>query len=399
MMASNAPVPVTILGSTGSVGKSAIRVLESQRQQFSVFGLAAGTDSREMYLQCRALRPQIAAMADSQAADDLRTQLDESGLGSSIEVRGGPDAPTFLAQQSQGIVVAAITGIAGLDSLQAAVQSAKRVLLANKEALVVGGQILLDMVHQANTELIPLDSEHNAVMQCLGADFSLGKPHPRLKKVSLTASGGPFRQLSLAEMEQVSPEDALRHPVWDMGAKISVDSATLLNKGLELIEASILFGLEPEQLDVLVHPESAIHALIHFSDGSSLAHLAHPDMQIPIAHALAWPDRLALELPALDLAHLGLLNFEYPDLIRFPCLKLAMDVLKEGGSKPVVLNAANEVAVAAFLAKRLKFVEIAQLVSWALFAIEAGSCSSLHELAALDERVRSLCNERLRKMG
>jgi 1-deoxy-D-xylulose-5-phosphate reductoisomerase len=289
--------------------------------------------------------------------------------------------------------MAAIVGAAGLLPSLAAVRAGKRVLLANKEALVVSGHLFMHEVQRHGAEILPIDSEHNAVYQCMPADFSKGLDHTGVTRILLTASGGPFRTTPLEQLREVTPEQACAHPNWDMGRKISVDSATMMNKGLEVIEAHWLFHAEPEQIQVVLHPQSVIHSMVEYADGSILAQLGNPDMRTPIAHALAWPERIQSGVDSLDLFQVARLDFEAPDLQRFPCLRLAMQAVGTGGTAPAVLNAANEVAVQAFLDNRIGFLEISELVEKTLQATEIERAESLEQLLACDRRARDVAEQ------
>ena len=382
---------ISVLGATGSVGLSTAEVLAAHPDRFVVDGLAAGSDWQSMHRLCLRLKPRRVAMESAEAGEKLRALLLESAPIPAPELDMGPGAAERLAADGDATLVCAITGVAGLASLRAGVKRGATLLLANKEALVVGGRLLLDEARATGSRILPLDSEHNAIFQCLDGKFEPGVPPEGVSALTLTASGGPFLRTPPSELRQVTPEQAMRHPTWDMGAKISVDSATLMNKGLELIEASVLFGLPAEQLQVLIHPQSLVHALVTFVDGSVLAHMASPDMKVPIAHALAWPNRLRTQVQPPDLAQLPDLHFEQPDLKQFPCLALALDALAAGGSAPVVLNAANEEAVQAFLAGRIGFADIAATVEQVLQNISPTDCDNVQQVIDLDCEVRRFC--------
>lgn len=366
-------------------------VLEKHRHRFRVRGLSADSNWEVMHQLCQRLRPERVALEQEAAAAELEKRLQQDGLHIAVDAGSGAGARLAAGAKSE-CVIAAVTGVAGLPALRCAVRAGARILLANKEALVVGGPLLLREAAANGAELIPLDSEHNAVHQCLGSNFRAGVTPEGVSKVVLTASGGPFLRMAADELPLVTPAQAVMHPNWEMGAKISVDSATLMNKGLELIEASLLFALPPEQLQVLVHPQSLVHALVYFTDGSVLAQMANPDMRVPIAHALGCPQRLETDVPPLDLANAASLQFEEADTARFPCLRLARQALVDGGVAPVILNAANEHAVQAFLAGRLGFTEIAEIVERALREIPAlapQNGDNFDDLLALDCEVRA----------
>jgi len=363
---------VTVLGSTGSIGVSTLDVLARHPDRFRVVALTANRDVEAMLAQCLRFRPNLVAMADPQAAITLRERL--ADVQGAPEVLVGVEGLTQAATLPEaGVVMAAIVGAAGLVPTLAAAHAGKRLLLANKEALVVAGALLMEAVADRGAVLLPIDSEHNAIFQCLPLGFADGLARVGVERILLTASGGPFLNTPREALPAVTPEQACAHPNWDMGRKISVDSATMMNKGLELIEACWLFGTGPERVQVVVHPQSVIHSLVQYVDGSVLAQLGNPDMRTPIAHALGWPERLVSGVPPLDLFAVGRLDFEPPDLERFPCLGLATAAAASGGTAPAVLNAANEVAVAAFLGGRIGFIAIADVVEETLAALPVES--------------------------
>ncbi|MFP5440248.1 MAG: 1-deoxy-D-xylulose-5-phosphate reductoisomerase [Gammaproteobacteria bacterium] len=379
------PQSLVVLGSTGSVGGSTLDVVARHPGRFRVLALAAGSRVDALYAQVLTHRPRYALMADEQSANELRNRL--RAAGSECEVMAGERAMAdVVALPEVDAVMASIVGAAGLAPTLAAVRAGKRVLLANKEALVMSGALFMAEAKRAGAVLLPIDSEHNAVFQCLPHGKSLDEAGVR--RIVLTASGGPFRTATHEQMARATPEQAVAHPNWSMGRKISVDSATMMNKGLELIEAHWLFGAGRERLDVLVHPQSVVHSLVEYVDGSVLAQLGSPDMRTPIAHALAWPQRVDAGVSFLDLVARGRLDFEAPDLARFPCLRLAQDVLAAGGSSAAVLNAANEIAVQAFLDRRLAFTDIAAVIADTLAAGAAPAVSTLEELMAIDAAAR-----------
>ncbi len=371
---------VTVLGSTGSVGTQTLDLLAAQRDRFAVQALVGGRNVALLAQQARALGARLAVVADP----TLHAALVEALAGSGIEVASGPSAVVDAASEAADWTMAAIGGAAGLPATLAAIKRGGAVALANKEALVCAGDVMLRAVADAGATLLPVDSEHNAIFQAM-ADGN----RDAVESITLTASGGPFRRATLEEMARARPEAALRHPIWSMGAKISIDSATMMNKGLELIEAARLFGLASADIAVLVHPQSVIHGMVHYRDGSVLAQLGSPDMRVPIAHTLAWPQRLATTAKRLDLAALGRLEFEAPDPVRFPALRLAREALEAGGAAPCVLNAANEVAVAAFLDGRLGFLDIAAIVSDVVEAFGVGPADTLAAVLDLDARARA----------
>ena len=370
---------VTVLGSTGSVGAQTIDLLMAEPGRFVVRALVAGRNAALLAKQAIALNAEWAVVADINAYGALRDALGGTG----IKVAAGPEAVIEAASLGADWTMAAITGAAGLAATLAAIRQGKVIGLANKEALVCAGEVMLRAVRDAGATLLPVDSEHNAIFQSM-ADGN----HGAIEKIVLTASGGPFRTFTLDEMACVTPEAALRHPVWTMGAKISIDSATLFNKGLELIEAARLFQLDESAIDILVHPQSVIHGMVCYQDGSVLAQLGSPDMRIPIAHTLAWPRRMATASPRLDLAVLAKLEFSAPDLVRFPALTLCRDALRADGGAPTILNAANEIAVEAFLKREIGFLDIARTVSQVMDRLGSHSAETLEEVIALDKAAR-----------
>jgi len=391
-------VGVTLLGSTGSIGVSTLDVVEHHRERFHIVALTANRDAEGMAVQCRRHRPEYAVMADPVAASKLRLLL--SGLAQPPEVLAGTAALASVAALPQvDYVMAAIVGAAGLLPTLAAARAGKRLLLANKEALVVAGSLMMQAIADNGAEILPIDSEHNAVFQCLPGDFHGGGniEHLGVERILLTASGGPFRDTSLEELAAVTPEAACAHPNWDMGRKISVDSATMMNKGLELIEACWLFGTDPGRVQILVHPQSVIHSLVQYRDGSVLAQLGNPDMRTPIAHALAWPERIVSGVAALDLLEVRRLDFRPADPQRFPCLDLAYNAAAQGGTCPVILNAANEVAVDAFLKRRVGFMDIPAVVDKTLQQLprEGVEGWEVEQLVDTDHRARRVAEQNL----
>jgi 1-deoxy-D-xylulose-5-phosphate reductoisomerase len=370
---------VSVLGSTGSVGCSTVDLLLSHRDRYRVVALVGGRNAKLLAQQSRALGAERAVISDPAQHAELARLLEGSGIATDC----GDAAVVEAADISVDWTMAAITGAAGLPSTLAAIKRGGAVALANKEAIVCAGEVMLRAVRDAGATLLPVDSEHNAIFQALAEGN-----HGAVERIILTASGGPFRNATLAEMAAAPPEAALRHPVWSMGAKISIDSATLMNKGLELIEAARLFSLAETQVDVLVHPQSIVHGLVCYTDGSVLAQMGSPDMRIPIAHTLAWPERLATNVPRLNLAQVGRLEFAEPDPVRFPALRLARDALRAGGGAPTILSAANEVAVAAFLQRRIGFLDIARCVETVLDRLGTPPADSLDDVLALDQAGR-----------
>ncbi|MCA1799239.1 MAG: 1-deoxy-D-xylulose-5-phosphate reductoisomerase [Xanthomonadaceae bacterium] len=379
---------LTILGATGTIGRNTLDVVARHPDRFTVHALTAHSDWERLAELCREHRPSVAVIGKGDAVAPLAARLREFGL--TTEVRTGADSLAEVAAAPEvDAVMAAIVGAAGLLPTLAAARAGKRVLLANKEALVMSGALFMDAVHKHGAELVPIDSEHNAVFQCL--------PHPRpnglagagIRRIVLTASGGPFRDAPVGTLDAVTPEQAVAHPNWVMGKKISVDSATMMNKGLEVIEACWLFDASPEQVEVVVHPQSIVHSMVEFADGSVLAQLGNPDMRTPIAHALAWPDRIDAGVARLDLTELARLDFRAPDHERFPCLQIAFDAQAAGGAAPAVLNAANEIAVGAFLARRIRFTDISRVIRTALDALASRSADGLDEILAVDRDARA----------
>src|SRR5580704_185739 len=356
-----AQIGVAVLGSTGSVGENTLDVIARHPGRFSLVAIAANTNAARLAQQILSFRPAYAALADPQALPQLQELLGTAAPGTRL--LAGPGALEELARLAQvQCVMAAIVGAAGLTSTLAAAAAGKRLLLANKESLVMAGPLLVAAMKRSGATLLPIDSEHNAIFQCMPHNTRVGTPPPGVRRVLLTASGGPFRDWTREAIATATPEQACAHPNWVMGRKISVDSATLMNKGLELIEACLLFGVPPQQVEVVVHPQSIVHSAVEYLDGSVLAQLGSPDMRTPIAHALAWPDRIASGVEFLDLVRTGRLDFRAPDPDKFRCLALAQAAARAGGLTPAVLNAANEVAVQAFLDRQLNFLDIAAVI-------------------------------------
>jgi 1-deoxy-D-xylulose-5-phosphate reductoisomerase len=386
---------VTVLGSTGSIGESTLDVLARQ-PAYEVFALTAWRSVESLVRQCRQFKPRFAVVADAAQAAALRSQLGDTPT----EVLAGAEQLEFVAGHADtDIVMAAIVGAAGLPATLAAVKAGKKLLLANKESLVMAGELFMALVRESGARLLPIDSEHNAIFQCLPTsdNDALIRGKQGIRKVILTASGGPFLELPAAQFAQVTPAQACKHPRWEMGRKISVDSATLMNKGLEYIEAHFLFDLPCEQLEVLVHPQSIVHSMVEYCDGSIIAQLANPDMRIPIAYGLAWPERIDSGASSLDLTRQPSLQFLPPDLDRFPCLGLGMEAARLGGTAPAVLNAANEEAVAAFLDRRLRFDQIHRVIAEVMSKIPCEGASSLDIILGFDQHARVLANELIAK--
>ena len=383
------PRRIAVLGATGSIGGSTLDVIARHPERFGASVLVAHRNVEALVKLCVAHRPELAIIADPAMEGALALQLAAAGVH--CEVASGPEAITAAAAGPLcDTVVAAIVGAAGLAPSLAAARAGKRILLANKEALVMSGAIFMDAVHDNGAVLLPVDSEHNAIFQCLPREAAL---HGGVSKIILTASGGPFRTREPATLADVTPDEACKHPNWVMGRKISVDSATMMNKGLEVIEAHWLFGLPGERIDVLIHPQSVIHSLVSYADGSVLAQLGNPDMRTPIAHALAFPDRVDSGVAQLDLVEIASLSFEKPDYTRFPCLALAMKALAEGGVASAALNAANEIAVEAFLSRQIGFMAIAQVVDSVLNALPNRSAHALEDVIEADAAARRAAAE------
>ena len=388
---------ITILGSTGSIGIHTLDVVRTSTK-FEVFALSANSNVDLLLQQCLEFNPQIAVLADESLADKFLEKLSNSDCDT--ELRIGKNALDEIARDSAvDVVMAGIVGSAGLSSSLAAVESGKKILLANKEALVMMGSLFMQIAKKSGSIIIPIDSEHNAIFQCL-PDTGLGVKDHQFKyveKILLTASGGPFLDLPMFNFKEITPDQACAHPKWKMGKKISVDSATMMNKGLEVIEAHYLFGLEADKIDVVVHPQSIIHSLVYFQDGSVLAQMANPDMRIPIAYGLGYPERLILERKSLDLIEAKTLNFRAVDDERFPCLGLGLQALNLGGTAPVLLNAANEVAVEAFLANKIKFMSIPEIIESVMAKISCETASSLAIIRRADNSARALAKELILK--
>jgi len=391
-------IGVTVLGATGSIGRSTLDVLARHGDRFRVVALTAHRQVDRMYQQCLRFRPAHAVMVDADAAqklaDLLRREVPETTVLAGVE-----GLERVAAQEESDYVMAAIVGAAGLRPALSAARAGKRVLLANKEALVMSGRIFMEEVRRSGAELLPIDSEHNAIFQCMPAGFAEGLTRAGVRRILLTASGGPFRTRPLETLPAVTAEEAVAHPNWEMGRKISVDSATMMNKGLEFIEACWLFDARPEQIQVVLHPQSVIHSMVEYVDGSVLAQMGNPDMRTPIAHALAWPRRIASGVERLDLFSVARLDFEAPDLERFPCLALAMEAMEAGGTASTLLNAANEVGVEAFLQGRIRFTDIARIIGQTLEALPNRPVASLDSVLTADSEAREHAWELVQRRG
>ncbi|MCK5877839.1 MAG: 1-deoxy-D-xylulose-5-phosphate reductoisomerase [Candidatus Marithrix sp.] len=381
---------ITILGATGTIGINTLDVIKLYKNDFEVTALTANKNIERLEKLCLEWLPKYAVMADSDAAEQLEQRLKNYP----ITVLSGVDGLSKVASLTEiDMVMAGIVGGAGLIPSLAAAQAGKRVLLANKEALVMSGQLFMDAISKNKAELLPIDSEHNAIFQCLPNSQQAGIQKSGVSKILLTASGGPFRTFSMEQLQNVTPAQACNHPNWSMGQKISVDSATMMNKGLEVIEACWLFNTQPEDIEVVLHPQSIIHSLVEYIDGSLLAQLGNPDMRTPIAYALGWPNRIKSGVKRLNLIDVARLDFEVMDLKRFPCLQLAYDAMQAGGTSTVILNAANEIAVQAFLQEKLKFIEIPKIIETTLSRLTNRSADSLAIILEDDLKARELATE------
>jgi 1-deoxy-D-xylulose-5-phosphate reductoisomerase len=378
---------LTILGATGSIGVSTLDVVARHPDRYRIFALTGQTRIDVLAEQCAQFHPEVAVVLDADAAERLQKLIRDRGLKTNV-VYGEQALCEVASADACDTVMAAIVGAAGLGPSLAAARAGKKLLLANKEALVISGQLFMDAVAASGSTLLPIDSEHNAIFQCLPIGYQRVPPQHGIRKILLTASGGPFLDRDLSSFESITPEQAVAHPNWSMGRKISVDSATMMNKGLEVIEAHWLFGASASQIEVVIHPQSVIHSMVAYADGSVLAQLGNPDMRTPIAHALAYPERIDSGVDAIDLARIGQLEFRQPDRVRFPCLQLAFDALQVGGSAPAVLNAANEVAVQAFLDNQISFSKISTLIAETLSRVPAASVDTLESLLAQDSKAR-----------
>jgi 1-deoxy-D-xylulose-5-phosphate reductoisomerase len=399
---------ITILGSTGTIGKQTLDVIARHPKLYKAYALAANSNVAALFEQCVQYKPSFAVMLSEKAAHELRQQL--KSYGSKTQVLAGISGLEQVSSDDNvHSVMAAIVGAAGLKPAMAAAKAGKRILLANKETLVMAGSLFMEAVKKGGATLLPIDSEHNAIFQVMPPQANIHAPSSGInsaginsvgvKKIILTASGGPFRTYSQSQLENVTPELALKHPNWVMGAKITIDSATLMNKGLEVIEAHWLFNAKPSQIEVVVHPQSIIHSMVEYIDGSVLAQLGNPDMRTPIAYALAYPERIDSGVASLNLLEIAKLEFEAPDTKRFPCLQLAYDALELGGTAPAILNAVNEVAVAAFLNKQIHFLAIAKLIANALNTVKITAVSSLEQLIEVDAEARSFAQVEILKLA
>ncbi|SDG91257.1 1-deoxy-D-xylulose-5-phosphate reductoisomerase [Nitrosomonas sp. Nm132] len=383
---------LTILGSTGSIGENTLDVVARHSDRFRVVALTANQNVDKIFAQCQRFRPSYAVMLDAISAERLDKRIRAAGMDT--QVSAGVESLERVASLPEvDTIMAAIVGAAGIRPTIAAARSGKNVLLANKETLVMAGRIFMDIVKQCHAILLPIDSEHNAIYQSLPKHFNGDFTSAGVRRILLTASGGPFRRLALSDLEHVTPEQACAHPNWVMGRKISVDSATMMNKGLEVIEAHWLFDAAPDKIQVVIHPQSVIHSMVEYIDGSVLAQLGNPDMRTPIAHALSYPDRMESGVRSLDIFEIAQLNFEAPDFARFPCLRLAYEALSAGGNMPAVLNAANEVAVESFLTGQMAFTEIPSMIEQAMQTISREEIATLEDVLAADVMAREVARE------
>ena len=383
---------ITILGATGSIGSSTLNVIAQHPDKYTVFALTANTNVEQMARICVNHCPQYAVMGNRRSAEALAEMLQTS---TTVVLFGDQALAQVASDADVEIVVAGIVGAAGLMPTLAAVRSGKRILLANKESLVMAGSLFMEEVAHHGAELIPVDSEHNAIFQCLPADALTSLSEKGVTRIILTGSGGPFRELPLEAFDEVTPAQAINHPNWEMGPKISVDSATMMNKGLELIEACWLFGMDETDVEIVLHKQSIIHSMVAYNDGSVLAQMGNPDMRTPIANALAWPERVSSGVEPLDLLQVSRLDFEPADETRFPCLRLARDAFKQGGTCMAILNAANEVAVESFLNHQIPFTDIPKLIEKALQEIKSGSADSLEAVLLADAEARACIRQQL----
>lgn len=389
---------ITVLGSTGTIGQQTLDVISRHANHYQVFALAANSNVPALLKQCLTFKPEFAVLLDENAALNLSDQL-KAHHCKTIVLTGMTGLEQVSQHESVDMVMAAIVGAAGLKPAMAAARAGKRILLANKETLVMAGSLFMQAVKEGGATLLPIDSEHNAIFQVMPPEGAWILPSRGIKKIILTASGGPFRKYSQQALETVTPEMALKHPNWVMGAKITIDSATLMNKGLEVIEAHWLFNAKPSQIEVVVHPQSIIHSMVEYIDGSVLAQLGNPDMRTPIAYALGYPNRIESGVSSLNLLEIAKLEFESPDTQRFPCLQLAYDALQLGGTASTILNAVNEIAVPAFLKKQIQFMDIPALIAKALEMLPVAQVSSLEQLVEADDESRRFALQCLESIG
>ncbi len=389
---------ICVLGATGSIGRSTLDVIGQHLEQYQVFALTAHQRINKLAELCIKYKPIFAVVTNKEDQQQLQQWLTQQGLTTEV-LRGKEALCEVTSHPEVAVVMAAIIGAAGLEPTLAAVKAGKKVLLANKESLVMSGALFMQTVKDNKATLLPIDSEHNAIFQCLPSTFDSDLPKIGVRKILLTASGGPFRNTAIEQLATVTPAQACAHPNWSMGKKISVDSATMMNKGLELIEACWLFNAQPEQIEIVIQPQSVIHSMVDYLDGSVLAQLGNPDMRTPIAHALAWPDRITSGVTPLDLFKIGHLDFMQPDEQRFPCLRLAKEAIKTKGTAPAILNAANEVAVAAFLNEQIKFTMIKQVIAETLNKLAVTDASTLELILTADGQARRFATNYIKTLG
>ncbi len=389
---------ICVLGATGTIGVNTLDVIQRHPDRYRAVALTANRDHKKLFEQCKVFRPDYAVMVDEESAQQLQEMIQQTDLDT--QVLQGVDALQYVASLPEvDQVMAAIVGAAGLLPTLAAARAGKRVLLANKEALVMSGELFMAEVQHHQAELLPIDSEHNAIFQCMPERPEQSLTQSGVNKILLTASGGPFRTRDINTLHQVTPEEAVAHPNWVMGQKISVDSATMMNKGLEVIEACWLFNTDASMIQVVIHPQSVIHSMVSYDDGSVLAQLGNPDMRTPIAHAMGWPERIVSGVEPLDIFEVAKLEFEQPDFERFPCLRMAYESLEMGGAATAILNAANEVAVEAFLSRQLKFTHISEVISMTLQHTENPGADSLDHILLADKHARQIANEWVNRLG
>ena len=389
---------ICVLGSTGSIGVSTLDIVARHPDRYKIIALTANTNIDDLFQQCVAFHPEYAVVVNAAKAEQFKTKISSSAV-SDIEVLSGAKALEQVASlDNVDSVMAAIVGAAGLLPTLAAAKAAKTVLLANKEALVMSGDIFMQTIADSGAELLPIDSEHNAIFQCMPYGYEAGAQAKVVRRILLTASGGPFREMPLEQLPDVTPAQAVAHPNWDMGKKISVDSATMMNKGLELIEACLLFNIPSEKIQVVIHKQSVIHSMVDYVDGTVLAQMGNPDMRIPIAHAMAWPERFESGAEPLNIFDVERLDFETPDLDRFPCLRLAYEAIDAGGIMPTVLNAANEIAVDAFLNEKIPFTGIPVVIERCMEKFTADDASSLDLILQADEQARDISKQIIREL-
>ncbi|NOQ63221.1 MAG: 1-deoxy-D-xylulose-5-phosphate reductoisomerase [Methyloprofundus sp.] len=389
---------ITILGATGSIGVSTLDVVKRHADKYQVTALTANSNIDVLFEQCLEFKPEYAVVVKADKAEEFKAKIAGTAI-SNMTVLSGADALITVATLEQvDSVMAAIVGAAGLLSALAAAKAGKTILLANKESLVMSGDIFMQAVTDAGAVLLPIDSEHNAIFQCMPANYTAGHDAPTARRILLTASGGPFRTTPIDQLDDVTVDQAVAHPKWSMGRKISVDSATMMNKGLELIEACLLFNMTPEQIQVVIHPQSIIHSMVDYVDGSVLAQMGNPDMRIPIAHAMAWPERFDSGVAPLDIFGVQQMDFEPADLQRFPCLRLAMEAISAGGIMPTVLNAANEIAVEAFLNEQIRFTDIPVVIEQSMAKFSATQADTIEHILDADQQAREQAHQAIKAL-